>query len=163
MNSINSINIFDLSFSIIIILSAIIALFRGAVVEILSLSTWFIAFWATHKFATYLNPYVPNIIENKLLRSGVIYLLLFILIAILITILKKLLSGLIKNIGLTGLDRLLGLLFGTIRGLLICAIIIIIIKVFDLNNTDTWPKARIHDVIQPVVNWIIDVIDHHVK
>lgn len=156
----NNLMLYDIVFLLIILVSTLFGLFRGGVAELLSLSTWFIALWAMHKFGAYLNNYIPNNISNPLLRSIIIYFIVFIVVAIIIAILKKLIHPIINSIGLNGLNYLIGFIFGIMRGVMICAIIIVVIEMLNLDTGHTWQNARLYPVIKPVATWITGIINN---
>ena len=128
---------YDIVFIIIILVSVIFATIRGGVSEILSLSTWFISLWLMHRFGTILNQYLPNSISNHMVRMSIVYSSIFLIVAILIAIIKKLANPAIKNTGLNGVNHFIGFVFGVIRGLLICALIILIIDVLSFDKTQS--------------------------
>lgn len=154
---------YDIIFFGIIAFSAVLAFIRGGIVEILSLSTWFIAFWALHKFGTSLEPFIPSNISNSLLRSIIIFVVIFLVIAIAMALIKKLLANFINTIGLGGLNYIIGIGFGIIRGIFACALLIIVIQMLDLDNSKSFAQAKLYPVLAPVVDWIIDAIPHSVK
>jgi len=154
---------YDIIFFGIIAFSAVLAFIRGGIVEILSLSTWFIAFWALHKFGTSLEPFIPASISNDLLRSVIIFIVIFLIIAIGMAILKKLLANFINTIGLGGLNYLIGIGFGILRGIFACALLIIVIQMLDLDSKKSYAQAKLYPVLSPVIDWITDAIPHSVK
>jgi len=154
---------YDIVFFGIIAFSAILAFIRGGVAEILSLSSWFIALWFMHKFGTTMDKYIPLSITNNLARSAIIFILSFIFIAIIIAILKKILANLIDSIGLGGLNYLIGILFGVIRGLLICALLIIVVEMLNLDSSHSWQNSKLYPVLLPIVTWIADSVPEKIR
>lgn len=154
----NSMNVltsnYDVIFFGIIIFSAILALIRGAVSEILSLSVWFIAFAVMRHYGTFIDSKIPQSITSELLRGIIVFIAAFIVVAILIALVKKLCASIISKIGLGGLNYLLGAAFGVIRGILICAILIIVIEILKLDPSHSWQHSRLSGVLTPVVDWI---------
>lgn len=154
---------YDIVFFGIIAFSAILAFIRGGIVEILSLSTWFIAFWALHKFGMFLERFIPDSISHELLRNVIIFIIIFLGVAIAMALLKKILANFITTIGLGGLNYLIGIGFGVIRGIFACAILIIIIQVLNLDSSKSYTQSKLYPVLSPVINWITDAIPHSVK
>lgn len=153
------INHYDLLFFGIIICSSILALFRGGIAEILSLTSWILTFWLMTKFSYIFAPYLPESISNTFVKDIVIFIIIFILVAIVITIIKKLATRFISAIGLGGFNYLLGLIFGIIRGFLICVLIVIIFEVFGFTNVNNgWKQAKLAPLLNVSVNWIIQVL-----
>jgi membrane protein required for colicin V production len=149
---------YDIIFFGIISFSAIIAFIRGGMVEILSLSVWFIAFWMMRQFGGAMDALIPTTITNHLIRSAIIFIVSFIIVAIIIAIIKKLLANVINAIGLGGLDYLIGILFGIVRGLLICAILVVVLKMLNFDNNNEWQKSKLSPALEPVVSFIVNTI-----
>ena len=149
---------YDIIFFGIISFSAIIAFIRGGMVEILSLSVWFISIWFMHQFGGFIDKYIPNTITNQFARSVIVFIISFIIVAIFMAITKKLLANVISAIGLGGLNYLIGILFGIVRGLLICALLVIATKVLNFDNSNSFQKSRLYPVLEPMVNLIINAI-----
>lgn len=154
---------YDLIFFGIIIVSAIFALLRGGISEVLSLSTWFIALWLMHKFGNYINHLIPNAVTSSFLRSIIVYIIIFIIVAIFIAILRKIFASVINALNLGGLNRLLGFVFGIIRGVFICAIIVIVIEMLNLDPSHSWRTSKAYPVIYPTVKLILNAIPDSIK
>lgn len=154
---------YDIIFFGIIAFSAVLAFIRGGIVEILSLATWFIAFWALHKFGASIEPFIPNSVSNDLLRNIIIFIIIFLVVAIAMALIKKLLANFITTIGLGGLNYIIGIVFGVIRGIFVCALLIILIQVLNLDSSKSYAQSKLFPVLYPVVNWITDAIPNSVK
>lgn len=149
---------YDIIFAGIILISVVLALLRGGVAELLSLSTWFIAIFVMRKYSHYLTPYLPDIISNPLLRALISYIIAFFIVACFMAILKRLLAQFIQTLGLGGLNYLLGALFGLVRGVIICALIIIIIKSLGFDKQPAWHNSKLNPLLTPVSNTILQAI-----
>jgi membrane protein required for colicin V production len=154
---------YDIIFLGIIAFSAILALIRGGITELLSLSVWFIAFWVMHRYGTWLDNYLPNSVTNQLARSCIIFMCAFIAVAIGMAIIKRLCASIISSIGLGGLNYLLGFAFGIIRGILFCAVLIIVIEMLNLDPANSWQNSRLYPVLAPAVEWIANTIPSRIK
>ena len=111
----------------VITLSGLIAFFRGFVQETLSLLLWIIAFAAAMVLNAYLDPYFLEYIDSPQIRRIVTIITVFVGIIFLGGLLIKLLRGLVHWSGMGGLDRLLGVLFGIIRGILLIVVIFLVL------------------------------------
>lgn len=154
---------YDAIFLCIIAISTIIALFRGAINELLSLSVWFITFFIVKHFGSFIDSKIHNYVTNTLLRGFILFIVVFILVAILIAIIKKLFASIIKSIGLGGLNYLLGALFGVIRGVLICALLVFIVEIFNIDKNHSWQNSHLNFVLTPTVTWISKSISIHIN
>ena len=99
--------------------SLVVGAWRGLVREVLSILGWIIAFLAASLLAGPLGPAMPQAIPSPELRVAAAYVAVFVVALIATALLGLLLSKIVKAAGLGGVDRMLGMLFGAARGLLI--------------------------------------------
>lgn len=99
--------------------SLVVGAWRGLVREVLSILGWVIAFLAANLLAGPLGPAMPQAIPSPELRVAAAYVAVFVGSLIVTTLLGLLLSKIVKAVGLGGVDRMFGALFGAARGLLI--------------------------------------------
>ena len=111
----------------IIFLSGFIAFFRGFIQECLSLLLWIIAFAASMFLDIYLDPYFIDYIQSSEIRRILIILLVFVGIIFFGGLLIKLIRGLVHWSGMGGLDRLFGVMFGFVRGILLIVVIYLVL------------------------------------
>ncbi|MBY0379191.1 MAG: CvpA family protein [Burkholderiales bacterium] len=156
-------NNYDLIFFAIIGASSIFALIRGGIAEILSISSWFTALWIMHKYGNKINHFVPSNISIPLIRSVIVYGVIFIAVALFIAIIKKVFANIISKLGLGGLNYLIGLVFGVIRGIFICAIIVIIIETLKFDPSHNWKYSKAYPIIAPAYELIISAIPFSIK
>jgi membrane protein required for colicin V production len=144
----------------IVSISAIISLFRGFVKEALSLGAWFISFLTAKAFYQDFEPLLLNHIETPSLRFGVAWAAVFLATLVVLSLVNYLLARLVEKGGLSGMDRLMGMVFGAFRGVLICSLIIILLKNFSMVEKDSWwQKSRLVPHVQVVGYWFYE----HVK
>ncbi len=154
---------YDFIFGSIIIISAILAIIRGGVAELLSLSTWFIALFVMRNYASFLEKLIPDIITNGLLRSLISYIIAFFVVATAITLIKMVFHKFIHSFGLGGLNYMLGAIFGIARGIIISALIVILMEMFNLDENHAWQKSWLSPILKPTVTMIINAIPDRVK
>lgn len=99
--------------------SIVWGLWRGLVREVISIIGWVAAFLVANLIAGPLGLRLPHSIPTPQLRLLVAFVVVFVVTLAIATIVGMLLSKLIKAAGLGGLDRALGAVFGTARGLLV--------------------------------------------
>ena len=92
---------------------------RGLVREVVSIMGWVIAFLAANLLAGPLGEMMPRAIPTPELRVAAAFVAVFLASLVVTSLLGLLLSHVMKAVGLGGLDRALGMLFGAGRGLLI--------------------------------------------
>jgi membrane protein required for colicin V production len=81
-------------------------------------------------------------------------LLMFLLVLIAGGLLNSLIAVLIKKSGLTGTDRVLGMLFGAARGVLVIGIIVMIFQLMELEEEPWWQESRLVAVGEPLADWL---------
>ncbi len=99
--------------------SLVFGAWRGLVREGLSILGWIIAFLAANLLAGPLGPAMPQLIPTPELRGAAAFVAVFVASLIATSLVGLLLSKVVKAVGLGGLDRTLGAVFGAARGLLI--------------------------------------------
>ena len=99
--------------------SLVLGACRGLVREVISILGWVIAFLAANLLAGPLGPVMPQAIPSPELRVAAAYVAVFVGSLMVTALVGLLLSRIVKAVGLGGVDRMLGALFGAARGLLI--------------------------------------------
>jgi membrane protein required for colicin V production len=132
---------FDYLVIAIIIGSVIVALIRGLVAEVLSLTTWLLAFWCAKAFSPDVARFLPGDLAGEGLRLVAAFVLLFFLVWLGCALLKVALTGLLDSIGLGGVNRVLGAVFGVARGLVLITVLVLLGGMSDLPRQPMWRNA----------------------
>jgi membrane protein required for colicin V production len=122
-------------------LSILWGVWRGVVREIISLAGWVIAFLAANLFAGPASEYVPAALQNPQLRLGAAFVGVFLLALIVTSLFGVLLSKLVKAVGLGGLDRALGALFGVARAALVIVALALLAGLTNLPRQAAWKES----------------------
>jgi len=159
--------IFDYAVLTIIGLSVIFSVMRGAVREVLAIAGWVAAFYVARTYTSELLPMMPADIPSESLRIVAAFLVLFLATLLLTTLLAIAISAVFKKVGLGWLNRLLGALFGVLRGLLIVCVVVFLAGLTDIPKDARWRNAMFSAPIEAlVVNmlpWVPEGIAKHVK
>jgi len=107
-----------------IVLSLGLGIFRGLVREILSLSSWIISIWLAYVYGDDLAIVVVPWVESERLSGLIGYVVVFVTVLVLLSLVGALLLKLFRIAGLSGTSRLLGGLFGFLRGLVIVTVLL---------------------------------------
>ncbi|MGN1393605.1 MAG: CvpA family protein [Succinivibrionaceae bacterium] len=126
----------DIAILGIIGISALISVARGFVKEILSLVAWAASFFVAINYYDQLTTLFS--FKDHSVRVVLALLVLFIGTLIVIGLINYIVTLILQKTGLSGTDRLLGMVFGAIRGLII---VLVIAAVFQLIiNIDAFAK-----------------------
>jgi membrane protein required for colicin V production len=144
----------------IVSISGLISLWRGFVREALSLVIWLSALSIALFFSDTLSAYLINLVETPSLRKVATFLILFIATLIVGGLVSYILSALVKMTGLTGTDRLLGMVFGVARGLLlVLALLILVPPIVPINQDAWWQESMLIPQFLLMQDWAINMVN----
>ena len=138
----------DIAILSIIGISALISLFRGFIREVLSLVAWIIAFWVAFTFTEPVSGLLQGVISFPSGRYIAAFLALFIGTLIAIGVVNFLIGRIIESSGLSGTDRLLGVVFGMVRGLAVVVVIVFLAGATPLPKDPWWRESMFLDHFQ---------------
>jgi membrane protein required for colicin V production len=134
----------------IIVLSVLISLLRGFIRESLSLLTWLIAAYLAFSLSAGLGEKLSGMISSSSTRMVVAFIGIFLVVIIVGAILSFFISRLISLTGLGLIDRLLGIIFGAARGILMVALVVLMIKGSSMTDRDWWKGSQLIPQFQPI-------------
>ena len=127
---------------IIIAISTLISIKRGFIKEALSVANLLLAVFLAWTFAPLLAPKLAGTIDSATLRYISALGIVFVSSLLIGAALNFILSSLIKAGGLSGTDRLLGMLFGALRGLVIVMTCIVFLpKALPVKQDSWWNES----------------------
>jgi membrane protein required for colicin V production len=121
-------NVVDLIIIAVLALSVLVGLWRGLISEVLALVTWIAAFWVAFTYGPAVSAHFDRSIENPIVRMLIGYGICFIAVLILGALVRFVLHQLVDSTGLGGTDRLLGMIFGFARGVLLVTLMVFLVN-----------------------------------
>lgn len=159
--------VFDYAVLGIIGLSVLLSILRGFLRETLSLAGWVAAFFVAKLYTLRLAPLLPQSIPGESLRLLAAFLILFLVTLLVSSLLAIALAEVFKKIGLGGLDRWLGALFGMARGVLVVSIVVLLGGLTTLPRETFWRNAMFSAPFEALVvsalPWLPDGIAKHIN
>ena len=140
----------------LILLSSFYGLYRGLVRELISLIAWITAFFVAIFFSPSLAILLDPDWAGETLRLVFSFSAIFVGVLIFSSIIQFIMSKFVSLIGLGGLDRVLGLIFGLLRGLIISMTILVLFREF-LPLGDWVVSSRIAEYLFSYEGLIIDL------
>lgn len=138
----------------LIALSAILSLFRGFVKEAVALATWLVALWVAMAFHEDLAAILSQWISTPSAQKITAFAVLFICVLLLGAIINFLASKLVDKTGLTGTDRLLGIVFGVARGGVIVAILVLLAGLTPFPQDPWWQDSQFIGYFEELAMWM---------
>ncbi|MBT3505145.1 MAG: CvpA family protein [Piscirickettsiaceae bacterium] len=137
----------------IIALSAIISVVRGFVKEVLSLAAWVLAFWVALTFSPQFSVLLSDYISTPSVSLFAAFAALFIVTLILSALVNHLIAAIVEKTGLSGTDRMLGVLFGILRGVAIVTLLVLLAAATPMPNDDWWQNAVLIEHFEKLAIW----------
>lgn len=128
-------NALDLAFVTIILVSALYGTWKGFVRDVFSLAGLVGGFLVAFQFHSVPAQWLKTWLSTPLIANIVGWFIIFMLTYLTTLLLGRMLWGSLKTLRLGWLDRLAGLAFGFLKGILLCAGIIVILVAFLPNRT----------------------------
>ncbi len=124
-------------------LSILVSLFRGFIREVFSLLVWVAAVYAALMAANPLSEQMQPWIELPSVRLIIAFVGVFVLVLVVGGLINYLLGKLVATTGLSGTDRLVGALFGALRGGAIVLVAVIIARMTPFPGDPWWQESRL--------------------
>jgi membrane protein required for colicin V production len=126
----------------VLALSFLLGLWRGIVQEVLSLAGWVAAFYVSQMYAPMAAAWLPMEGSSQMLRYAAGFVVVFVTVLVATVLVSFVVKKLISAVGLEPLDRLLGSLFGCMRGVVILLAVTVLVGMTPMRETEGWKQAQ---------------------
>ncbi|EGV35578.1 CvpA family protein [Neisseria weaveri] len=130
--------VFDIVALLVVAVCVVISLVRGAVAEIAAFFRWIAAFVAAKVFAAPFAEIAFHSVEPRQLGVVLAFIAVFFAAWLIQHFLIGLLTAAVSAVGLGGVNRLLGGLFGAAKGVLLVTLAVLVCSFTDLPQTEGW-------------------------
>jgi membrane protein required for colicin V production len=145
----------DHLFAIILLVSGAVGYFRGFIRESIALLAWLVGLWLAWHFAYLVNPWLGGALAEPGIREWTgrgIVLLLVLLVGALVGSIVSYFAR--RAVGLAAMDRLLGIAFGLVRGIVIVGLLVLAGRAADLEREAWWGRTRSMPAAETVASWL---------
>lgn len=147
--------------------SILLSVLRGLVRELLALAAWAIAFVTARLFGGDLAALMPSEIPGEELRWLAGFVTLFITVLLVMSLVAVAVSQLVKSAGLSVEDRVLGAIFGMVRGVAVVIVLALIAGTTALPKQPVWRDAALRPLLELVAlgvkGWLPPALAQHIK
>ncbi len=123
-------------------LSLLVGLWRGLVFEVLSVLGWVAAFFLAQWFAPDVAALLPLSSASQSIRYAAAFVLTFIVAVFVAGLLASIVRKMVAAVGLRPVDRLLGGVFGLVRGLVLLLAVAVAISMTPLKDSLWWQESK---------------------
>lgn len=147
----------------IIFLSALVGMARGLVREAMSLVVWLAAIGVGYLLHKGVAAALTDYITQPTVRLAVAFLGIVVLVLIVGAILSALLNALIEKTGLTWIDRLFGVVFGAVRGLVLVAMVVFLAGLTPMGDEPWWEESGAIQVCEQTAKWLLELVPSEIR
>jgi membrane protein required for colicin V production len=142
---------FDYIVIAIVFASLLLGLWRGVVGEIIALVAWVLAFFAAKLWGSEISHVLFTGIADHALRVVAGWVSVFVAVLVVMALLRLAVRGLLKALGLSLTDRLLGAIFGVLRGGVIVLVLVAVGGMTSAPKEKWWSEAHLSAPLETAV------------
>lgn len=144
----------DVVILFMVTVSALLSLRRGLMQEAVSLAGWIGAYLVTLAYADSMAMTLQDKITTPMLRSALAFIVLFVASLMVVALVNQLMAMLVKATGFTATDRMLGMVFGALRGGLIVTALVMLAGFTSLPHEAWWAESMFIKHFQQAAWWL---------
>jgi membrane protein required for colicin V production len=127
-----------------VLISVLFGVIRGFLRESIALLGWLVGLWLAWRYAVQLQPFLGGELAGTPLQIWVARGIVLLAVVVSAWLLGSLLGYLVQRSGLTlGIDRLLGGVFGLVRGAVIVGFVVMLGEAARLDGERWWKEAKL--------------------
>lgn len=163
-------NYLDIIIAIILFLFGFKGLRHGLIIEVVTLLAFGVGIYGAMHFSDFTASHLQDFLEiaPKYLNT-VAFVLTFIVLVVLVNLIGRLVSKAIKSLNLGFFDKLGGFLFGIIKGVLLCSVLLMVLnnfKLLDIVKSEAKEESKLYPYIERTVPYVyrgFDLVKDYAK
>lgn len=141
----------------VVIISVLVGMSRGFAREVMAVVSWVVSLFVAYVFGPKMAMFLGQWIEHHWVQIGLAYLLLAVGTLIVMGLVSVLLSRLVKASGLGGVDKVMGMMFGIARGILIAFFMVVVARaLLPVDGWSAWQSSRVVPRFMAAQGWSFD-------
>jgi len=149
-----TINWADIIVAGILIISIVLGLVRGFIREVMAFLVWVLAFVIAFVFTEPVAAFLEQWISSGPVRVLVAFGGLFMVVMLLGGFLNYIVGKAVEKGGISGTDRMLGMLFGTLRGAAVVLVLVLLVGFTTIAQEDWWQESRLIPYFESGAEWV---------
>lgn len=146
----------------IIGLSILVGAIRGFIKEAFALAVWAAAFFVAFQYSGFLAELLESHIDLPSVRTSLAFAGLFLSVLLVGGLATFLVGKLVEKTGLSGTDRLLGGVFGGLRGLVMVLALILVAGLTPIPRDSWWQASRTIQSLMPLAEWSAQYLPEYI-
>ena len=139
----------------VLLFSVLLGMLRGFVAEAIAVLAWLGGLWLAWRYAPLVEPLMGGMLSEPPVRTWAARAVIVMAVVILGWIVSGLLAYLVRYSGLSlTVDRLLGALFGVLRGVVVISAFVLLAQFARLDQAKWWGKSRLLPYAMESATWI---------
>ena len=135
--------------------SMLLGLFRGFVREAIGVIAWLGGLWLAWRYAPLVEPLLGGALDDPPASTWAARIIILVAVVILGWIVAGILGYLMQHSALSvTVDRMLGMLFGVVRGAVVIAAVVIFAQFVKLDEAQWYKKSRLLPYVAQYSDWI---------
>ena len=151
----------------IVAVSLLFGLWRGVVGEVIALVAWGVGIFAAIEFGAAVGHSVFAGLSDPALRTLAGCVVIFVGILVSMAVLNMVVRSMVKALGLSVSDRILGMIFGLARGVLVCMVLVGLGGMTSAPTQSWWKNATLaaplETVVMAVKPWLPDDLAKRIR
>ncbi|MBS0379746.1 MAG: CvpA family protein [Proteobacteria bacterium] len=136
-------NLADYLIIVAVLLSALGGAMRGFLREIVAFGAWIVALFLAWHFSDLIEPHLGGLLAGSEVRPWAARVIIVVLVLVLGAFIGAILAHFVRLSLFSGMDRLLGFVFGLLRGLVLLGVFVILGQLLEINQEGWWRHSML--------------------
>ena len=144
----------DVTLLALVGVSAVLGLLRGFIGVVASILAWVLASWVAFRYGGEVAFMLSDDGQPALTELFGGYALCFVAVMVFVGLAGWVVGKLVKGVGLSGLDRVLGLGLGLVRGVFVACALLLLLGFTRMPQESSWQRSRVVPALLPGALWL---------